>query len=274
LGGTLTRSQSGRRFNAPLDRLGALGPLHIVVGTTLLFALLLTLYVATGFVVAPLLAAVAVALGVDRLVRVHPQWRFHGPLVTVPFLFLPALLAVSSVLVIGESDNTIVVAGIGVPAVLLVALTMIGEYLTVDSGSESYEIARFLLLFSIYVTALLAFVITFIVDVPLVFHIVIVFVVTLLLTADMLREIERDSTALWIQAGAAALVMAECRWVVSFLSLSDVLAGVFMLLVYYPMTGLIQEYVAGRADRRTWTNWGLLFAAAMTALLIWRIVSP
>lgn len=270
----MTRSQPGRRFNAPLDRLGALGPFHIVVGTTLIYALLLMLYLMTGFVLLPLLATAAVALGVDRVVRLHPQWRFHGPVATVPFLFLPSLLALISVLALGESHSPAVVVSIGVLVVLLVAVTMMGEYLTVDPAAESYEIARFLLLFSIYVTALLSFVVTFIIDLPLALHVIIVFAVTLLLTADMLREIERDSTALWIQAGATALVMAECRWVVYFLSLSDVFAGVFILLVYYPMTGLVQEYAAGRADRRTWTNWGLLFAAGMTGLLFLRIVSP
>lgn len=267
----MTRSQSGRRFNAPLGRLDALGPFHFAVATTVAFALILALYLATGFILAPVLAAAAVGVGVDRVVRMHPQWRYHGPWATAPFLFLPCLLAFCSVLALGESDSRGVEAGIGLLVVLLVAATVMGEYLTVDPAAETYEVARFVLLFSIYVTALFAFVVTFIFDLPLPLHVAIVFAVTLLLTADMLRELERVSTALWIQSGAVALVMAECRWVVYYLSLSDVFAAAFMLFVYYPMTGLVQDHVAERADRRTWTQWATVFVVTSLLLLFVRL---
>src|SRR3712207_8447769 len=58
------------------------------------------------------------------------------------------------------------------------------------------------------------------------------------LTVDILRELEADTGTLWAQAGAGAGGMAETRLALYFLSIGDVLAAAFMLLVFYPATGL------------------------------------
>jgi hypothetical protein len=97
--------------------------------------------------------------------------------------------------------------------------------------------------------------------------------VTFLLSVDMLRELEIDASALWIQAGAIAVIMAECRWVLHFLSLPDLLAAVFMLVVFYVMTGLIQDSVTGRISRGSWTTYGGVFAIAAVFILFARLLT-
>jgi hypothetical protein len=128
------------------------------------------------------------------------------------------------------------------------------------------------LLLSIYVTALFAFVVALAGGFPLIAGVVLVAGVTFLLSVDMLRELEADPGALWIQSGAVAVVMAESRWVLHFLSLPDVLAAVFMLVIFYVMTGLIQDSVTGRMNRGSWTTYGGVFVIASLVVLFARLL--
>lgn len=261
-----------RRFDAPLSRLGTLGPFHLTVALTAAFAVLLALYLLTDIVLLLVLLVAVVGAGTDRLVRLHPQARFHGPTATVLYLFLPGLFALFAALAIGQSDNTAVRLLLGLVTVALFGITVIAEYLTVDPDAETYEIARFGLLLSIYFTALFAFVVALGGGFPLVAGILLVAGVTFLLTVDMLRELEADPGSLWIQSGAVAAVMAECRWVLHFLSLPDILAGAFMLVVFYAMTGLIQDSVTGRINRSSWTTYGGIFAGAILVIFVARLL--
>jgi hypothetical protein len=263
----VTDFRSKRRFDASLSRLGTLGPFHVMVALAAAYAALLALYLISDVVLLLVLLVAVVAGGTDRLVRLHPQARFHGPTATVLYLFLPGLFALFSALAIGQADNTALRLLLGAVSVVLFAITAIAEYLTVDPDAETYEIARFGLLLSIYVTALFAFVVAFSSGFPLFAGVLLVGGVTFLLTVDMLRELEADAGALWIQSGAVALVMAECRWVLHYLSLPDVLAGVFMLVVFYVMTGLIQDRITGRMNRASWTTYGGVFVIAVLFVL-------
>jgi hypothetical protein len=269
----VTDFRSKRRFDAPLSRLGTLGPFHVTVALAVAYAALLALYIISDFVLLLVLLVAVVAAGTDRLVRLHPQARFHGPTATVLYLFLPGLFALFSALAIGQVDNTALRLLLGAVSVVLFAITEIAEYLTVDPDAETYEVARFGLLLSIYVTALFAFIVALSGGFPLIAGVLLVGGVTFLLSVDMLRELEIDASALWIQAGAIAVVMAECRWVLHFLSLPDLLAAVFMLVVFYVMTGLIQDSVTGRISRGSWTTYGGVFAIAAVFILFARLLT-
>ncbi|MGH2588264.1 MAG: DUF5656 family protein [Dehalococcoidia bacterium] len=267
----MTESRVRRGFGSPLGRLAPVSPLVATVALTAAFAVLLALYLATELVLFLLLLVVLVVAGTDRLLRLHPQGRFHGPTATVLYLFLPGLFALTTALALGQSDNTFVQVALGVVTVLLFAVTEIAEYLTVDPNAETYELARFGLLVAIYWTAVFTFVATFTAGLALSVGILLVAGTIFLLTVDMLRELEPETTALWVQAGVVAVVMAECRWVLYYLSLGDVLAGAFMLIVYYVMTLLVQDRIAGRVEGRSWITYGLLGVTGSLVILVARI---
>jgi hypothetical protein len=269
----VTDFRSRRRFDAPLSRLGTLGPFHVTVALTAAYALLLTLYLLTDLALLLVVLVAVVAAGTDRLVRLHPQARFHGPAATVLYLFLPGLFALFSALAIQQSDNTIVRLVLGMLSVLLLGVTVIAEYLTVDPDAETYEIARFGLLLSIYVTALFAFVVALGGDVPLVAGVLLVAGVAFLLSVDMLRELEADAGSLWVQSGAVAAVIAECRAVLYFLSLPDVYGAIFMLIVFYVITGLVQDRITGRMNRQSWTTYGGVFLIGTLIVLSARLLT-
>jgi len=270
----VTERRAGRRSVPPLERFAPLSPFSAALGLAVGFSLLLALYLVTGFVLfLVLLVAVAVA-GTDRIVRLHPQARFHGATTTVLYLFVPGLFALGAALALDDLDSAVWRFVLWIVFTFVFLITVRMEYLTVDPAAETYELARFLLLFAIYLTALLLFVVVFTVDLPVLLGMVLVGATTFLLTVDILRELEPDGAALWLQSGAVAVVLAECRAALYYLSLADVLAGAFMLIAFYVATGLIQNRMSGRLDRGTWLVYAGVAAVGVLLVVVARLLRP
>ena len=73
----------------------------------------------------------------------------------------------------------------------------------------------------------------------------------MLLSLDILRELEVQTGTVLAYGGATAVVIAEVRWAVYYLGLPDLLAGGLLLVTFYELTGLMQSYLSGHFDRGT-----------------------
>jgi hypothetical protein len=267
------RAPGGRRprfGNAagPLARLSTLTPLQATLWLSAAFAVVLLLYLLSGSLLLLLLLVAVAAVGADRLVRMHPEARFYGPTATLLYLFVPALYALGAGLLLGEWSSGLW----DLPAALLGAvvfgITANTEYLTVDPNDQTYEAARFALLLVIYLVAAANFIVVFAADLNLIVGAVFVGATAFLLTMDMLRELETDTGALLVQAGAVALVMAEARLAVYFTPLADVFAGSFLLLAFYVITTMVQSLSTGRLDNRALRDLALVVLAGLAIILI------
>jgi hypothetical protein len=67
--------------------------------------------------------------------------------------------------------------------------------------------------------------------------------VSLLLAVEVFRESETDPVRALVFAAAIGIVVAQARWALYFLPLESYLAGVFLLLVFYLTSGLIQHHL-------------------------------
>jgi hypothetical protein len=264
--------RAGRRNVPSLERFSSAGPFSAALGLAIVFSFLLALYLVTGFAPFLVLLTVVAVVGTDRLVRMHPQSRFHGATATVLYLFVPGLFALGAGLALNELDGAVWRFILWAVFSFLFLVTVRMEYLTVDPEAETYELARFVLLFAIYLTALLLFIVVFTMDLSVLLGMVLVGATTFLLTVDILRELEPDSSTLWIQSGAVAAVLAECRAALYFLSLADVLAGAFMLITFYVATGLVQNQMSGRLDRGTWLVYAGVAAVGFLLVVFARLL--
>jgi hypothetical protein len=267
----VTEPRAGRRAVPSLDRLTPLSPFSAALALAVGFALVLALYAATGFAPFLLVLVGLAVVGTDRVVRLHPQARFHGAGATLLYVFVPGLFALGAGLALREVDGAVWRSLFWFAFSLFLLIVVRTEYLTVDPDADTYELARILLLVAIYLTAFLLFIVVFSADLPVPLGMALVGATAFLLTVDILRELEPDATTLWWQSGAVAAVMAEARLALYFLSLADVLAAAFMLLVFYPATGLVQNQIGGRLDRGTWFTYAGVFAAGSLAVLIARL---
>jgi hypothetical protein len=157
---------------------------------------------------------------------------------------LPALFTLGS----GLFMEDVLTGYLAVPGVFaacaLVAMIMYADHVSVDSQDPLYPLARLVLNIGTYLTAFAFFAVVYTFDVSLVPAAVAVGLVTLLLSVEVLREAEADPVRALVYAGVVGLVVAEARWGLYFLPLESYLAAVFLLLVFYLGTGLVQHHLA------------------------------
>jgi hypothetical protein len=192
-----------------------------------------------------LVVTVLVTLGTDGVLRAHPLGDFRGdPAATAPFLFLPALYTLGSGLFLEDVlKGYWAVPGVIAGSALLGAIAL-ADYNSVDPQDAFYPLARLMLNIGTYLTAFAFFSVVYTFDISLVPAAVAVGLVTLLLSVEILREAEADPVRALVYAGVVGLVVAEARWGLYFLPLESYLAAVFLLLVFYLGSGLVQHHLA------------------------------
>jgi hypothetical protein len=76
----------------------------------------------------------------------------------------------------------------------------------------------------------------------------------------------------WLLAAVVALVLGELTWALNALGLSALAGGSLLLLVFYTFTGVAQQALAGRLNRRIVLEFGAVAAAGL--LLLWLASRP
>lgn len=260
-----TTKRPHRRRRLPV--VGVVSERALVNAFTVAFAAMLFLYLSTGR--SPVLVALmAVAgLGVDQALRTHPREEFRGVTATAIYLFVPVLFAAAVGLAVRDVSSGLwnLVATL-VASVIYYAAAQ-AEYLTVDASPDTYPVARMLLSFVSYLTAFGMFAVVFTSGLPLPAATLIVSATTLLLTVDILRELDVQTWLLFAYAAATAAVIAEARWAMYYVAFPDLVAGGQLLVTFYVASGLIQAYLSGHLDRRTMIEFGS-FALAGEAIVV------
>jgi hypothetical protein len=126
---------------------------------------------------------------------------------------------------------------------MIMALVLFAEQTSVDLDAPTYPTARFALNIATYLTAFGFYSVVYAFDIALVPAAVTVGLVSLLLAVEVLREAEADPLRALVFAGVVGLIVAEARWVLYFLPVESYLAGVFLLLVFYLISGLVQHHL-------------------------------
>jgi hypothetical protein len=185
-----------------------------------------------------------VALGVDGTLRTHPRAVLEEDIVwTAPLLFLPTLMALGAGLFLEDAlDGYWILPGAGVAAVLMGA-TLYAEYVTVDPYGPAYTGARFLLNLGTFLTAFAFYSVVCSFDVSLVPAAIVVGLISVLLSVELLRESDADPRRALVYAATIGIIVAQARWALYFLPLESYLAGVFLLLVFYLTSGLVQHHL-------------------------------
>ena len=223
----------------------AFSPTRIVL-LVLIYAAGLTLFLAVEPTrpIILLVIALAVALGTDGIMRTHPRALYEDDIGwTAPLLFLPTLLTLGSGLFLEDAlSGYWVLPGVVIGAGLMGAI-LYSEYISIDPYHGSYTTARFILNLGTFLTAFAFYAVVYSFDVALVPAALIVGLISLLLSVEVLRESEADPVRALVYAAAIGVIVAQARWALYFLPLESYLAGVFLLLVFYLTSGLVQHHL-------------------------------
>lgn len=191
-----------------------------------------------------LLVTGLVALGTDGILRTHPSSIEQEDVAwTAPLLFLPTLMALASGLFLEDVlTGYWVVPGVVIAGGLMGAV-LYAEYISVETYSPKYAGARFVLNLGTFLTAFGFYAVVYSFDVALVPAALTVGLISLLLGVEVLREAEADPIRALVFAAVVGIVVAQARWALYFLPLESYLAGVFLLLVFYLTSGLVQHHL-------------------------------
>jgi hypothetical protein len=185
-----------------------------------------------------------IALGTDGILRDHPHAAGEADIAwTAPLLFLPTLLCLGAGLFLEDALTGYWVLPGSLVASMIMAGVVYAEYVSVDVESPLYASARFVLNLGTYLTGFAFYAVVYAFDVSLVPAAVTVGLVSLLLAVEVLREAEADPVRALVYSGAIGVIIAEGRWALYFLPLESYLAGVFLLLVFYVTSGLVQHHL-------------------------------
>ncbi len=185
-----------------------------------------------------------VALGTDGILRTHPSAIEQEDVAwTAPLLFLPTLLALATGLFLEDVlTGYWAVPGVAVAGGIMAAV-LYAEYISVETYSPKYAGGRFVLNLATFLTAFGFYAVVYSFDVDLVPAALAVGLVSVLLAVEVLRESEADPVRAVVFAAAIGIVVAQARWALYFLPLESYLAGVFLLLVFYLTSGLVQHHL-------------------------------
>jgi hypothetical protein len=88
-----------------------------------------------------------------------------------------------------------------------------------------------------------------------------------LLSLGLLRGERIHVGRTWLYAGILALIMGELTWALNYAGLPLQVGGGFLLLTFYVLSSLIQQYLWKRLNRRVLAEYGTVYAVGVMSLV-------
>lgn len=215
-----------------------------------------------------LLMAALVCAGVDAVLRTHPHVHQRSLLYTVTFWVLPTLLTVASLILL----RSLVwwgyrVAFIGLTGFVL-ALVIISQYRSVDPLDPRHRPARLILNGIAYAAALILFVLLYGSRLRSAISATGVAVASSMLALELLRGHEPIPWRTWLYASITGLLLGEWAWALNYAGFDPRLGGALLLLIFFTVTGLAQQHLWRRLNRRVAAEFALVLAAGLAILFL------
>ncbi|MGI8554053.1 MAG: DUF5656 family protein [Dehalococcoidia bacterium] len=259
-----------------LDRLATLRRLsrsNLIVLVAAATGLVLLAYLLIGQPLLLLLATVVAGGVADGLVRTHPTLRHHTYKDLVLFLLLPILFTLGAGVFFRYTlSGWLQVPAAGLSAAILGAV-LYAEYNSVDTSGDHFVAMRLILNLAGYLAAFSLYTALYNQRLPLPLAALLVGLVSLLIGVEILREVDLKTEILVIYGAALGFVMAEARWALNFVSLGGWLGGVFILIIFYVLTQVLQAHLLDRLDRRVALEFSVVGAIGTIFVIAGRVLA-
>jgi hypothetical protein len=226
----------------------------------------LTIGLSVRWLLAALLGAV-VAVGTDGLIRSVPGLGNVDVRFTATFWILPCLVTLATAIAVpGQFGN---VRAWLISLVLLGALlagVLVAEHGTAQLDARHYRTARLGLNLATYLAAFALFATIYGMQQRSLVSATLVLCVTFPLALEILRLSEKELATTWLLGGVVALVLAELTWALNAWGQSALTGGSLLLLAFYTLTGIAQQALAGRLNRRILLEFATIAAAGLAIL--------
>jgi len=214
-----------------------------------------------------ILLTAIVCVGVDSIVRAHPALRSRNALYILSFWGLPGTVAVASMTILQQSD--VLVFQLVTLAVTIVVLLLIvsAQYQTINSSDRYYRSARLSLNISVYVAAFVLFLTIYGDKSRSLLSATTILAISGLLALELLRDDPQDTPSAWLYAGIIGVIMGQTTWALNYWTISPLAGGVFLLLVFYFVTGVSQQHLWKRLSRHAVLEFALVSLLCLVIVL-------
>ena len=213
-----------------------------------------------------LVLAGLIAIGTDGLVRSHPKASFRHLTDTTLFLFIPVLLTISTGFFLEATVSGYWAVPVGLLASIPFGMTLKAEYNSVDAKAPEYHYNRLVITTASYLTALFFYATIYDFQLGLWSSTIMVGLISILTSIELLREGRVTTLRALICATTIGALMSQVAWGLNFLPLTSLIAGTFLLVAFYLLTGLTDHYLGQRLN--PYTASGFAAIAAMGLLIV------
>jgi hypothetical protein len=227
----------------------------------------LTLVVSQWWLLALLLGGLA-ATGARAVVYAHPDLSRRASGYALASWILPGLLVILATLWLSLLASTVNwwLAEITLTGVLL-WFVILAEYHTVEPRDPQYELARIWLNLIAYGVAFGFFVLIYQTRARSILSATEITLVSGLLAGSLLRAGPTQTLRTWLFAGVVALVMGQSMWALNLWRVPPLTAGLWLLLIFYILTGLAQQHLLGRLTRRALVEFAVIVAIGLFVIV-------
>jgi len=219
-----------------------------------------------------LLAAAIALISTEGLLRISRRTAFDdGGIDVTPFLFLPALYALTAPVFLEENLRGWWVLPAGVAAGVGLGAIAVAEVASVRERDPLREPARFFASGATYFVAFALFSLTYSVGLELRTAVVATGLMSVLLAVELLREHEIDQRETLILSLATGFVLGELRWALHYLPLDGHLAALALLFGFYFVTGILASHLTRALDSVAAMQYGGITAAGVALVIAARL---
>jgi hypothetical protein len=220
------------------------------------------------WVVALLLAAVTAA-GMESVLRSMPALARVDVRYTATFWILPMLVTLALALAVPNQfgdirawlSSLLLLGG-------LLAVVVVAEFGTAQLDSPDYRTARLGLNLATYLAAFALYATLYGLRQRSLISATGVALVTFPLALELLRLTEEQFGTTWLFAGIVALVLGELTWAVNAWGLTALGGGALLLVVFYTLSGIAQQHLAGRLNRRVALEFTIIAVIGLCLVLL------
>ena len=221
-------------------------------------------------IIAAAFMAVLAAAGTESIVSVHPYFAAdrRGRAQTWAFWALPSAITIISVLLLPlVPGRQVSVLALLVSGGLL-ALSFFGLYATVEPGQPGFRRSRFMLDALAYGSALLLFLLVYQTRTRSLLSGTLIAATAMLLAVELLRSTTTNVKLVLSYGAIVGIILGEVTWALNYWLLPDLTGGLLLLLIFYLLTGMAQQGIQGRLNRRVLIEFGIFAAVAVVLIAV------
>jgi hypothetical protein len=231
-----------------------------------LFATPLTLDSPWQWGMAILLAGLAMA-GTDTVIRSHSALPSRCMSYLASFWMLPGLLVILATQTLGLAPNPMIWGGGLVGVGLLLWLTIVAEFRQVSPTAPTDRWAYLWRKLMGYSLALAFFVIIYQTRSRSALSATGILSVSGMIALALLRQGPETISKTWLFAVIIGLILGQITWALNYWRASTLGVGLFLLLIFYILTGLAEQRLTGTLSRRTVWEFGAITGVMLLIII-------